>query len=297
MVTFSEQLFSSRFTKTLIDPSYIDLRGQPKDVQELAIAINNTYLPAFDNISYLSDAISDGLCRASTGGVLTVRELYTTTEESVIFITSPIIINGISDLANKPDVAERMLSFIQNRIPATQFLTDQEHSRDVEIALPKILGALVQVVSKTMKILPNISLDESPRMKGFALQGIAVEKILNWEPGTFLNRYSEMLSTLSNDTAESSPAITALISFMQNRTEWKGTITQLKYDLEGYSSELMDRYWPKTPRGLSNALRQYAGPLREHGIYREEMPRESNARPFRLVNTNYTAGPKPFITE
>ena len=48
------------------------------------IAANNGWIIAPDNLSHISGWLSDALCRLSTGGVFSTRELYSDQEE-VIF--------------------------------------------------------------------------------------------------------------------------------------------------------------------------------------------------------------------
>src|SRR5699024_2742845 len=100
---------ASKMLRELIDPSSLPLRGLPKDEQTLAISANNTWVLAYDNLSRLSANMSDSLCKLSTGGVLSVRELYTTGEEAVFSIMRPAILNGIDDIAQRPDLLDRSL--------------------------------------------------------------------------------------------------------------------------------------------------------------------------------------------
>jgi len=53
--------------------------------------------------------LSNGLCRLSTGGGHSARELYTDLKEISIAVKRPVILNGIENLATRPDPAERVL--------------------------------------------------------------------------------------------------------------------------------------------------------------------------------------------
>ena len=53
--------------------------------------------------------LSDALCRLATGGGHSARTLYTDLEEISLAVKRPVILNGIEDVATRPDLAERAL--------------------------------------------------------------------------------------------------------------------------------------------------------------------------------------------
>ena len=52
---------------------------------------------------------SDWLCRMVTGGGYSTRRLYTNTEEEVFSVSRPIILNGITQIADQPDLIDRSI--------------------------------------------------------------------------------------------------------------------------------------------------------------------------------------------
>lgn len=63
----------AKVLRSLIDPSSVPLQAPPTDERDVFIGTRNSYVTAFDNISYLPDWLSDALCRLSTGGGLRTR--------------------------------------------------------------------------------------------------------------------------------------------------------------------------------------------------------------------------------
>ena len=59
---------AARLLRSLIDPNRAPLRSPPKELRDLAIAAANGWVIALDNLSYLPQWLSDGLCVLSTGG-------------------------------------------------------------------------------------------------------------------------------------------------------------------------------------------------------------------------------------
>jgi hypothetical protein len=81
----------------------------PKEERDLLMqgACNRSI--ALDNLSSLPLWLSNGLCRLSTGGGHSARELYTDLKEISIAVKRPVILNGIENVATRPDPAERVL--------------------------------------------------------------------------------------------------------------------------------------------------------------------------------------------
>ena len=92
----------------LIDPNMAALRRPPRDDRDLMIAAHNGWIVALDNLSGLAPALSDALCTLATGGGFATRELYTDGEEKLFDATRPIMLNGIEDVATRPDLLDRI---------------------------------------------------------------------------------------------------------------------------------------------------------------------------------------------
>ena len=107
-----------RVLRELIDPNVAPLRSEPRNGRDLAIAANNGWVLAYDNLSAISDWLSDAFCRIATGGGFSTRELYSDTDEVLIDAQRPLALNGIAELATRPDLLDRALPLYLPRIIA-----------------------------------------------------------------------------------------------------------------------------------------------------------------------------------
>jgi hypothetical protein len=64
----SSKSMTTRILKDLTDPSGSPTLALPKSERDLAIAAHNSWTLPYDNLSKLSDQLSDAFCRLSTGG-------------------------------------------------------------------------------------------------------------------------------------------------------------------------------------------------------------------------------------
>ena len=107
----------ARILRALIDPNTVPLRALPREDRDLFIAATNGHVLVFDNISSLADWISDTLCRLSTGGGFATRQLYTDQDEVLLNAIRPAILNGIEEVVNRPDLADRAIFLTLEPIP------------------------------------------------------------------------------------------------------------------------------------------------------------------------------------
>ena len=105
----SSKSTTARLLRTLIDPNSSPIRAAPRQERDLMVAGHNNRVLAFDNLSSIPYWLSDALCRIATGGGISVRELYSDKDESLIQIKRPLILNGIPELATQPDLCDRAI--------------------------------------------------------------------------------------------------------------------------------------------------------------------------------------------
>jgi hypothetical protein len=98
---------TARVLKSLVDPGKPPLRSCQRDERDMMIAASNALVLSYDNLSGTQPWLSDALCRLSTGGGFATRELHSDSEETLFEATRPVILNGIEDVATKPDLADR----------------------------------------------------------------------------------------------------------------------------------------------------------------------------------------------
>ncbi len=277
----------ARTLRDLIDPQVADPGALPRHDHDLYINANNAHVLAFDNISKLSDWLSDTLCRLATGGGFRVRALYTDTDEVIFEGTRPLILNGIENFIERPDLADRCTALTLDEITDERRRTKAALDAEFKAAHPKILGALLDAASHGLRELPRTSLARPPRMADFALWVAACEGAL-WEPGTFERAYAENQGGGQLDLIEADPVAAAVQTFMADTTtvkgDWEGTAAELLDSLINYTTEetRRNRRWPRAAGELRGRLRRAAPGLRRIGLEVEFFDRSHGSRKLAL---------------
>jgi hypothetical protein len=255
----------SQILRALTDPNTAPLRSLPREERDLFIAANNGHVLAFDNVSGVPVWLSDALCRISTGGGFSVRQLYTDQDESLFDAMRPIILNGIDDAVTRPDLADRAIILSLPPIPEGARRSEAEIMATFEADRPRILGALLDAIAQGSKRLPSIRLDKLPRLADFALWATACETAL-WQPGSFRAAHYGNLEEALENVIEADCVAVAVRLLMETRAEWTGKASALLPALAGLAGERAAKDWPTNPRALSSRLTRTATVLRKIGI-------------------------------
>ncbi|MDP9479557.1 MAG: bifunctional DNA primase/polymerase [Actinomycetota bacterium] len=259
---------AQRILRALVDPSTVPLRTAPREERDLMIAATNGWVVAFDNLSGLPGWLSDGLCRLSTGGGFGTRTLYSDAEETLFSATRPVMMNGITDVAGRPDLVDRSLIVELPTIPEERRKTEREVNAEFERAHPAVLGALLDAVGGALGRLPETKLERLPRMAEFAEWATAAEEGLGWEKGAFMNIYQQNRAEAVDAALEGDPVAEAVLAFMGERRGWEGTTAGLQKEIALKADERVQRTkdWPKTPAHLSARMKRLAPALRAQGL-------------------------------
>lgn len=254
----------TRVLRRLCDPNDSDVRRPPRNTEDLMIAAMNGHCVVFDNLSRLSEDLSDNLSVLATGGGFAVRQLYTNTEEQIFNAQKPIILNGISQVATRGDLLDRAIVITLPPILEQHRKDEATFWHDFDAVRPCVLGALLDAVAVGLRRLPHVDLERKPRMADFAMWGVATEPACPWPPGMFLSVYAGNRQEAVEATLDGDP----LVKVVRVIAPWRGTASDLLEELNRRTPEAATRHkdWYSRPRQVADHLRRLAPGLRRTGI-------------------------------
>ena len=254
----------TRVLRRLADPNLSDVRRPPKNTEDLMIAATNGHVVAFDNLSRLSETLSDNLSALATGGGFAVRQLYTNREEEIFQAQRPIILNGISAVATRGDLLDRAVVVTLPPIPDHLRKDETTFWQDFHDVQPRLLGALLDAVACGLRRFPDVVLERKSRMADFEMWSVAVEPACPWPEGAFLDAYAGNRQGAVEGTLEGDPVADVVLAMVP----WSGTATELLAALNHQTPEHITKRkdWFSRPRQVSNALRRLAPALRKVGV-------------------------------
>ncbi|HQT74094.1 MAG TPA: hypothetical protein PLX84_09140 [Acidiphilium sp.] len=323
---------ASRLVRSLTDPNKAPLRSPPKKEDDLVVAANAGRVVALDNVSFIDADMADVLCRMATGAGLSKRRLYTDDEEHIVHVCRPVLLNGITSLMSRGDMADRCIVATLPRIPDDKRRLEADIEKDFAAAAPGILAALLDGMVASLAASLCIPMKETkrrdlPRMADFAALAMNAAPAFGWDPEHILavihrNRHAANIAVVESDPL--SEAIGHVLdehgAARPEGRRWEGTSSELLEKLNLCASEAVkrDRTWPKDGTRLSGRLRRLAPALRRCGtdvvlpdgggrrgrvltIQRSERSQRSmqeNAREKRNANSDRSVPPAfPSVTD
>lgn len=264
----SSKSTTAKVLRNLVDPYRATLRATPRSEQDLSISANNSWVLAFDNLSGMPQWLSDALCRMSTGGGLAGRKLYSDSDEIIFDFQRPIILNGIDEVATRPDLLDRSIVVTLPTISEGNRKRETDFWKEFEEARPRILGALYNAVATAMRQMGDIKFEKAPRMIDFCVWASAASGSLGFTQDQFMNAIFANRSRAIQTGIESSTVAQAVMSYMENQSFWKGSASELLLELQPFWEEakVHMRDIPRNGQRLADELRRLAPNLRTFGI-------------------------------
>jgi hypothetical protein len=254
----------SEFCAQIVDPRNPLLIKPPKDSDNLYVSAHGRHCLAADNVSFITDDLSDDLCRIATGAGFEKRKLYTDNDTVSYTGARPLILNSIlSTIVGRGDLLDRAI--VVNYLPIQKYKAKDDIDKKLKEILPRIHGAIFTILSQVLKNLPNIT-DHMvfSRMANFEKRMKAIP--LNWAQSFTNVYYSNKINAEINYVA-GDEVYEAIISFFNNNqlVYWEGLISD-------FSQKLNFRYESKfkNAKALGRHIERIKPNLRKVGVFVEK---------------------------
>lgn len=259
---------ASTILKKMIDPSKPLLTRPPINIEDLAASVKSTYLLCYDNLSGIKAAMADLFCTLSTGGGISMRQLYTRDDEVIFDLQRPVIFNGIDQLTARPDLVDRAIIIKLKPLDPLSRISELEFWDSFAKIYPSLLGGLYLLISKVLEVLPTVQSHSLPRMTEYARVGIAIEKVLNLKEGLFLQAFNKHIEEKNLNLFHSDLVCQAINEALDFEGYITGTPTEiLKFVFKDYRRKgLSLSQIPTTAQAFNYHLGRKQEVLKANGI-------------------------------
>lgn len=263
--------------KALDDPGTDNRDALPTKEDDLDLHLSKRHTAAYDNISRITQEVSDMLTRANSMGRSSRRALYTNNEEYSRRYKTKIVLNAI-DLESgvRPDLLDRTIIYNCEVVTEAQRMGQDEVNARIEELRPYALGACLDTLVKAMPIYHELKGRKgwSPRLKDAYLWMMAIAKVDGMAEADFEALFKKVIERRDSDAMEGDPLAVAL-EFVAARDGFVGTAGQLHEWLndpgmnipEACHIDIKDKTWPKSGIALGKRLPRIIAPLRSRGVF------------------------------
>jgi len=260
-----------KLLRKLIDPSALEVLTISTRTEELAQILSHHWCNYFDNVSNISNWVSDMLCKAVTGDGFSKRELYSNDDDVIYSFKRCIGINGVNLIAIKPDLLDRSIMIELDRISENDRQQETDLYKEFEELSPIILGGIFDILSKAMGIYKTVKLNKLPRMADFTVWGSAIAQAMGYKQEDFIEAYYINIKNRNDEILSENFVALYVIELMSDKKEWKGTSSELLGELKTLAINSgvnidKERSFPKASNSLSKKLNELKTNLAEAGI-------------------------------
>jgi hypothetical protein len=259
--------------KMLIDPCSTRTLTFRQENDELAQLFSHNYLPYFDNLSYISDWMSDAFCRAATGDSFSKRKLYTDNDDIFYTFMRCIGFSGVNLAATKSDLLDRGLIIELERISSDSQRQIKKIWKDFDEMKPQLLGYIFDILAKVlnMRQASHIDVKGLPRLADWAEACELISRCMGYEDNQFIEAFRRNVKLQNEAAIEDSAIAQMIIRFMEERSRWEGTPTELLVMFEEIAPSLSintknHKIFPSKPNVLTRRLKYIISNLKEFDI-------------------------------
>ncbi|MHB1414620.1 MAG: bifunctional DNA primase/polymerase [Chloroflexota bacterium] len=256
-----------RVVKRLLDPQEPEsIRLDGEATQKAA----HHYVVMLDNVSRLSGADADMLCRWVTGEADSKRQLYTDDEDVIYAFKRLVLVNGISIPSDRPDLLDRAVVFTLRRISPERRVEETAIWTQLEEMRADLLADLFGLLSKALAVRPTVHLERKPRLADWGMLAAAVYEAIGLGAGQFEKDWALIVQSQQASSLDS-VLVTLLHNLVDCRGPWSGTTSSLYQALQEMADlaniQLRgDGSWPKTPSWLGRRLKELLPVLEDNGM-------------------------------
>jgi hypothetical protein len=277
--------------KSLVDPSKLETLPPIRDLKEFTQVVSHHWASLFDNLSILSNDLSDQICRACTGGGFNKRKLYTDDDDVIYNIQHLIGLNGINNVAMNSDLLDRSILIGLDRIPDERRKTEAEIKNEFNRIKPGLLFYIFGIIANAIYLKqnnpkPNIKLN---RMADFTLWGYYIAEALEIGGDKFLEAYSSNINRQNAEALACSSIAEVLERMLEISPDGiisglpREVLRQMNFVADDLGIDVRaDKIWPKSSSWLTRRIKAILPNLEKKGIQVESGMKEQ--RYLKIIN-------------
>lgn len=242
-----------------------------KSERENNVTAKSSFILTADNLTKVSEDVSNWLCSLVTGAKIKERLLYTNAQTISYSIKRSGIFTGkVKPRGLESDAAERMVFLEFGRMPEGQTRADDDLLADLHMAHPRILGALLSDMAAALRLLPDLTPQDAGgyRFAKFGMVHAALDRIDS--AGYVEALLSEAADALTEAIPDTPDLLAILRAVARDGGAMEVTAAALLDAMNLHrpptAGQSNGAWWPATGEQLGTRLRNQQEALRKAGL-------------------------------
>ena len=210
------------------------------------------------------------LCRAASGGMFAIRKLFSDAGVMTLPVHGAIVLNGIHQFIVQPDLAQRSLRLNLRTMDEKARRSERAMREQFAHDLPRILGALLDIVAGILTHLPDVVPEYPERMIDFVRWMAAYEPYLGAPNAPYQSAYSRALRLGHAQQPGGIPASCRGVRVDGRARPGRGLVDARRlvygpWETAGRRAA-NSRDWPLNPSAMSKRLKTLQAAFRRQGL-------------------------------
>lgn len=276
MIYFLGSQGSGKTTRGLMLANVLEPQTEMGSVLKRSERENNpvakaNYILTADNMTKMSEDVSNWLCSLVTGHRVVERKLYTNADTVAYSLKRTGIFTGkIKPNGLESDAEERMIFLEFERMTVSRIRADDDLMADLREAHPRILGAVLDDMADVLGTLADITTEDTQgyRFVNFAKVFAAMDRVDR--PG-YIDALNREATESLTERVFDEPVLVALLRTIAGEDgEWSGTAAELLLGMARWAPDDAGKpgraWWPASPKALGTHLRNQQHALSLAGL-------------------------------
>lgn len=282
--------------------------GLPDSISDLNALLKQDGLPFYDNITGISLAMSDAICRVATGAGFSTRKLYSDSDLAQSKYRRPQIMTSVDQITMRPDLQTRTVFIDPPKLRENggHYQLGSVMKQQWFDALPGIRASFLTLAAEVLKRKNDKLLEAkeegktlqfTTRLSDFEFTSMVCDEILI-EEDVFPEGYDSVAARAQAQSELRQASVPSVIDFLINCDEIQVIKSMKAGDLlDEIRSIAKDKgtptdYFPRSGRGLTPALNDNMEVLKEYFDVKIEISSRNKQKFFSLTRKNLEDNPK-----
>lgn len=254
----------TKLLKSFIDPAHGGALTYSDNVNNMAQILDHHCIPLIDNVTKISQSVSDIFCTTYSGASHTKRKQYTDGEDYIFNLTGNVIFTTVHMTKPKSDFLNRCYK-IETQMTDETYRSKLQYEKKFEAVKGKLFGAVIDCVVKTMAEIEKSEPVTRFRTVDFDHVASCAAEVMKYGKELFWEARQHCESIKKKSITDSTPLILALDGHLKsNGNRFFGPIGKL---LQQLPKDLQIRgEIPNKPNVLARRLNELKPELNAAGI-------------------------------
>jgi energy-coupling factor transporter ATP-binding protein EcfA2 len=179
-----------KMIKRIIHPTSALVSNIPTSIESFAALTSSIFLPSYTSVTEIQEELAGLFCLLTEQNAIMAPKKYKPMDRDVFFLNQSFMLSCRKFPATTENFVQKSILVKMNPLSDHERISSVTWENEFVENLPSLLGGLCAVTSLCLKYIDQIQTSDLPSLTEFCRIGLALEKALELERGSFMSAYN-----------------------------------------------------------------------------------------------------------